>query len=701
MEEATDPAHLLQNQGDHVVHNNHQDNSVQRREAELLEAVQDGRWERVTQIVQEGVSPQCRDTVLNEAVKRGQWRCVLVLAQLGISSDQSQLVVKEALAQFQWENVPKLVKSCNRPELTDLALREAVNRCQWSCVRHLLKLELLTNDQRDFLCNEAISLGHFDCAVELLRQGVNSVNSQWIVFEVFIKKKWQLIVEMVRQGRCLSKEESKDVFSAALAFRQWEAFKEVLQYQRASDQTVREAMAVAVNGRHHDFLHTLIRSTRNGLRVFKHLCLKEHWSMVDASLLCLYLYLQEGDLALLVAATHDLWTSTLQLYEEEFVSKNSRRFALRRATRRGIWHLVVQMASKDVTEQSERRRAFLGVVRQGEWSWALKLLDAGVNVKKRDVRFTVKTCLCLKLWQGVVEVCLRFDALAIGKRLVRRVLQTAIRNRQLDDFVRLWNALQMTHWSDVVQSLIRRAFESRRCKFVEALCRSHASLNDLYIVNVAIEQAIEARKWNFIKNIIFDGAVCISVGQFLQILENIFDSLTSRKRAAPILEETCKNDQFDVSELLHEAPDTFEGSALAEWCAERSYTNVSLFLRLLSKELSVAYAELENHAETICSGFKQAAYHIAANLRQWDMAANFLKFLEPGTYFDDVLDAFLGHPDDLVTLCEEKGLRNWVVYLEVYLGGWVTVASIMETCSDQDLIDYTIREAAELLNGTS
>nr|KAG5690185.1 hypothetical protein BaRGS_016576 [Batillaria attramentaria] len=344
--------------------------------------------------------------------------CRLTVAHLANCPGQSELVLRQAVSQNQWENVPKLVKSCNRPELTDLALREAVNRSQWSCVRHLVKLELLTKDQRDFICDKAISLGHFDCAVELLRQGVSPLNSQCIVFEVFMGKKWRLIVEMLRQGRFLSKEESKLVFSAAVRFRQWEAFKEVLQYQRPSDQTVREAMAAAVNTLDHDFLQTLIRSTRNGLRVLKQLCLKEQWSMPTACCVCVNLCRQEGDLAFLVAATHDLWTFALHLYEEESVNKNSRRFALRRATRRGIWHLVVQMASRGVTEQNERRRAFLGVVRQGEWSWALKLLDAGVNVKKRDVRFTVQTCLCLKLWQGVVEVCLRFDRNMIGKRLL-------------------------------------------------------------------------------------------------------------------------------------------------------------------------------------------------------------------------------------------------------------------------------------------
>ncbi|KAK7474514.1 hypothetical protein BaRGS_00034268 [Batillaria attramentaria] len=692
MDEATDPAHLLQNQGDHVVHNNHQDISTERREVELLEAVQDGRWERVTQIVQEGVSLQCRDTVVEEAVKRGQWGCVLVLAQLGICPGQSQLVVKEAVSQNQWENVPKLVKSCNRPELTDLALREAVNRSQWNCVRHLVNLGLLTKDQRDFVSQEAVPLGHIDCSVDLLRQGVSPGHAQWILSVVFRRT-----VDRMRQGLRLSEDDSKRVFRTAVRLRQWGAFKLVLQYQRPSDQTVREAMAVAVITLDHDFVQTLIRSTRNGLRVFKHLCLKEQWSTPIASLLCVNLCPQERDLAFLVAATQGLWTYALELYEDESVSKNSRRFALRRATRRGIWHLVVRMASKGVTEQNERRRAFLGVVRQGEWSWALKLLDAGVNVKKRDVRFTVQTCLCLKLWQGVVEVCLRFDALAIGKRLVRRVLQTAIRNRQLDDFVRLWNALQMTHWSDVVQSLIRRAFESRRCKFVETLCQSDELLNDLYIVNVAIEEAIAARKWNFIRNVVGDGAVSITDGQFLLILENIVSSRTSWKLVVPILEETCKNDDFDVLELLHEPPDTFDGSALAEWCAKRSFTNVSLFLRLLSKQLSGFDAELENHAETICLNFKEAAFHIAAEIGEWDLAVNFLKHLELEKYVESVLDSIWDDPIALFTLietCRRKGLRKWAVYLGIAFHTWDIVEAEMETCSDQDLIDHTIQEAA-------
>ncbi|KAK7474516.1 hypothetical protein BaRGS_00034270, partial [Batillaria attramentaria] len=686
---AMEEAHL-QNQGDHVVHNNHQDNSVQRREAELLETVQDGRWERVTQIVQEGVSPQCRDTVIEEAVQRGQWGCVFVLAQLGISPGQSELALRQAVSQNQWENVPKLVKSSNRPELTDLALREAVNRSQWSCVRHLLKLELLTNDQRDFICNEAISLGHFDCAVELLRQGVSPLNSQWIVFEVFMGKKWRLIVEMLRQGRCLSKEERKLVFSAAVRFRQWEAFKEVLQYQRPSDQTVNEAMTAAVKTLDHDFLQTLIRSTRNGLRVFKQLCLKEQWSMPTACCVCVNLCRQEGDLAFLVAATHDLWTFALHLYEEESVSKNSRRFALRRATKRGIWHLVVQMASRGVTEQSERRRAFLGVVRQGEWSWALKLLDAGVNVKKRDVRFTVKTCLCLKLWQGVVEVCIRFDRNTIGKRLVRRVLQTAIRNREFDNFVKLWNALKVIYWTDFVQSLIQRAFESRRYKFVQKLCQCRELLCGFEIADVAIEEAANAKKWNFIRNIIDSGARCISVQRFLQIVETIVNTPTSWKRAVPVLDQAYKDDELYASELLDEAPDSLDGSALADWCLKRSFTNLSLLIRLLSKDWCRVDAELEDHPEAIYTDLKEAGFNMAANNQQWDTALKCLKHLEPN---DVDLDSIWVSPH-VIAKCKETGLSKWVVHLAMCCDDWEAVEAEMETCSDQDLIDYTATRAA-------
>ncbi|KAK7474517.1 hypothetical protein BaRGS_00034271, partial [Batillaria attramentaria] len=222
------------------------------------------------------------------------------------------------------------------------------------------------------------------------------------------------------------------------------------------------------------------------------------------------------------------------------------------------------MASKDVTEQSERRRAFLDVVMQGEWSWALKLLDAGVNVKKRDVRFTVKTCFCLNLWHGVVEVCLRFDRNTIGKRLVRRVLQTAIRNREVDNFVKLWNALRVIYWSDVVQSLIQRAFESRRYKFVQKLCQCDELLCSFEIADVAIQEAANAKKWNFIRSIIDSGAGCISVDQFVQILQTIVNAPTSWKRAVPLLDQAYKDDELYASELLDEAPDSLDGSALAD-----------------------------------------------------------------------------------------------------------------------------------------
>ncbi|KAK7499677.1 hypothetical protein BaRGS_00009018 [Batillaria attramentaria] len=553
------------------------------REVLLRHSLRCRRWDQVISNVRQGVSAGSLEDALQEAVQDEQWDCVAHI-----------------IRQSQWDHIPQLVMSCDRPKVTDIALRHAVTYCHWSCVGQLVSVGVLTKEQEEYVCNEALPQGHFECTVELLRQGVSPGYIRWMVHEDFRSGKWQLIVDLCKRGLDVSREVRKHAVSAAIEFKNWDAYLGILQVQLPSDQDLSAAMLAAViraNTLDHDFLLKVIRGTKSGLRVFKQLCLKVSWPNSTSSALYLNVYTLEKDLAFYVAVTQGLWAYVLQQYEDESISRKSRQFALRHAIRQRAWQHAVQMASKSPTGQAERRMAFLESVRQGELRTALELLNQGLNLNSKDARFALKTCCCLGQLHGMAMLSGQFDLDPVV--ILKSLINKAVTSDDADFIVKL------LHQDDC-------CFKLRYC---------------FDIAGFATERVMKLRKWTLLKEIVDD---CLTCEHFRSILEKFFTKRKAWQICVPAFEKWCTDlDGCDFDELIYESENVPGMLALTKWCCKTPFPNMAVCLALISKNWELVNEALVACAESVCKDLLITGISVTAAHNNLDTTAALMQYVDP------------------------------------------------------------------------
>ncbi|KAK7469876.1 hypothetical protein BaRGS_00036096, partial [Batillaria attramentaria] len=671
--------------------------SQRQRDFALKRAVQHEQFDLVSELVEAGVSFEQRNDAARGAVLQGQWKCVTDLIKAGISSQQRDDALKEAVRQNQWARLPELLRLSDTPTHTDFAVREAIRQCEWKCVTNLVKLGL-GQDLKDYVFNEALTWGHLDCATEVMKQGVHESQKQWLVDELFRLGKWHRVIDLFVEGTL---DECMRGFTMKRAARygEFDAFLTIVQLCGVSEDELIQVMMAAISMYAHSFLHKVIRSTRNGRRVFKQLCLKQQFNaFMPFDLYINLVEVQETDLALYLAATHDLWVSVLSLYDDCLVSRKTRAFAFHRAVRQGAWEHVAKMARMTVTEQRHCRMAFLEAARQGECHLTLELCDSGFKVKERDLKFAIECCIQLGKWEFVVEYQNRAGLSAPCDHLIQFAIEISLKSDSLDCFIGLLrNRLQ----SGLISFACKTAFQYKKCNFVLALCSSDKTHGWFRrsALQTAAETGIEKGKWDFVRELVQNYGASFSDDHFVMCIQKIIGASDSWRICASFLDLWCKDsDLFWVEggdNPLSEY-DTDLASALVEWCLKTAFGNLAMFLSLLIRKWSLAtevVRELGNCLSrevlrtsacfTICNGASGTA---AALLKLLDVKEYF--------YFDieEIPDAF---QTGLLTKCQEEGMLEWVVELAIRFDKWEFLDAALETCHDQSLINRAVSEAAD------
>lgn len=427
--------------------------SLHHRDMALKEALRHCQWGCVSLVIKLGVSDEQRDLAFLKAVRQRQWECVEDMLALGVSQhhktlalrrysgleqwdfttelaqagvftegklqdslqtrfsqwnsvqelidisrtlslEQAKLGMCEVLRLNKWKHVPALFKLCDHADVRDSVLKTAVQQFQWDCVAELTTLNL-TKEQRRYVCNELIVWGQVDCAINLLRDGVEPSQVTWIVHEMLRQNKWHLVQIMMREGWKPAKQLKRLLLTSAVNYRQSNVYTDIAHLQGVTDHELTEVMAMAISQSAHAFLHHVISNTSKGCRVFKQLCLRDHLPDARSLDVCINLLaLQETDLAFFLAATQGMWQIVCNEFADSRIHKRSRSFAFRTAVKHGEWESVIRMAKCGNVSKWDMRFAFLTAVRQSFWSSALQLTQTGpVSLRNDEIRSTVKMCL--------------------------------------------------------------------------------------------------------------------------------------------------------------------------------------------------------------------------------------------------------------------------------------------------------------------
>lgn len=606
--------------------------SQRQRNLATQATVQHGQWYLVSKLVQAGISPEERERAVRAAVVQQQWSCVKDLLKAGVT-------VKDVVRLKLWEQLPKVVALCDDLTQVEHAVKKAIKHCQWSCVTRLVPLGL-SEDLKERVLDEAVEWGHVDCAIEMLRLGVSEEEQQRIVDLLFRHRMGNCVVDLLTEGT-LTTVMLGFILHTALSYHEQGAFMSIVQLHCVTDRTLSQSMTVAACLCLFDLLHSLIRSTGSGRRVFKQLCLKQHWTgHVPLAMIRTLCETQETDLALHLAAANHLWDIVLDLYDGDQVKNSTRGLAFSLAIHHGAWFHVILLIQRSGSGKRKHRLAFVGAVRQGEWRVALQLCDQGLEVSHSDVKFAIQTCLNNGHWQFVTEYCRRLGYVARKQTLIKFAIKTCVKENLLNCFLSLSHAPEnrelIMYWHDwhVLAVACDTALQAGRCDYVLSLCLDDGDRgNPLYWQRVkifAVESSIKARKWDLMLELAQDNKAQFSAEHFVLCIQKIVKARACWYKCMPFLNAWCKDTEACLEEISAEWHDKRikQTSLLVEWCTKNAFGNLALFAALLSGHWSLASQVADELKHAIDRGVIGKAAGFAINRGALDTAVCLLQYTD-------------------------------------------------------------------------
>lgn len=684
--------------------------SQQQRDTVIQAASQHGQWHLVYQLVQAGVSLEQRNHAIIAAVHHQQWSCVVSLLKASVSFEQRDNAVKEFILRSNlWDQLHEVVSLCDDPTQKELAVLSAIEHSQWSCVMQLVQLGLnqtlkehIVDMARTSIVQTSSMCGtqkQLDCAIEVLRQGgVSDEHKQWVVDELFRQHHWQRVLDLLTEGT-LAAEMTRFTLLAALTYKEYYAFMAIVRTHCVTDLMLSEAMTSAVYVGVYNVVHSIIRTTRSGLRVFKQLCLKQHWMVhAPADLIKNLVEVREVDLAFFLAATHFLWDSVIELYDRDLVTKKTRKLALQLAIRHRAWSHVTKM-----TDTSDLRRiAFWGAVRQGEWKLALQLCEQGLAFSKRYIIFAIQICLINGQWEFVTGYCQRYADVSNRKTLLKHAIETTVKCDLLNCFLNISHVSEKTQQhltgeTDTLRIACDAALGSGRSDYVLSLCLADSDNGNRFywrkVRGIAMESGIKAEKWDLVQELVDEHDAKLSEEQFVKCIQKIVPARDCWYKCAPFLDACCKDTFLQEIEEEWMDIDTNQASHFVDWCRKTAFGNLALIVSLLTRNWSLATAVVDELGGSIAMRISSSAVEFALDNGALDTTVSLLQYAEVDEYFldfDVISDADL---KCILMKCQEKRMHTWVVHIAGSVEKWDVVDATLEICEDQTLINKTLRHA--------
>ena len=675
--------------------------STEQRDFVLSRALRYGRWALMSRLLALGVSAESRSLVVREGLGHGQWEIVLAALGLGVTPDMVDTVFQDVVTQRQWQHVPALVRLFKRQELTQFVLQAAIRECQWGCVLQLTKIGL-TADQQEWICHEALEWSHWECALELLRQGIAPHCGCRIVAECLGRNRRDDLVELLKEDG--TEPSVRDtVLGTAAALENWDDYLTILEAIGPTEKELVVAVTTALHTVNILLIVRLLSRFTSTRRVFKQVLLRTQFDYSNVIILNTILLDGDPDLVFHMFVAQELWECVVGMYDDVRLHTRARRFALRHALTKQAWQWLEIMAGRAATRPRDRRHVFLQAARQGQWRVTLRLSAQSVTVSLGDKVFCLRTWLKLGHFEIVQDVLVEWDHPAEEKILLKCILEECIIAGKLKTFRRI--CIQTDFDRTDQRFVFQVALTNNKYKFVLEFCR-RCSENS---VNVALELAMESKKWKLMKEIIehmddfvhpwhYDEDI-IAAEAFHLCLRAIRHNQSARPTLGPVLDGFCQRLSSYSGMLLERSDATEDVTELTDWCLETSYGQLALLLAVMSGDEERVARVTDQLKDSICCEVFKECFLLAVENTKWGSAVTCLRCLSIADAEEAVTSTMLDFDmdlSDLIGKCRERELYSWATYLGVWTRDWENVNTDLVHCqSDTPVVDFAIEQASK------
>ena len=675
--------------------------STEQRDFVLSRALRYGRWALMSRLLALGVSAESRSLVVREGLGHGQWEIVLAALGLGVTPDMVDTVFQDVVTQRQWQHVPALVRLFKRQELTQFVLQAAIRECQWGCVLQLTKIGL-TADQQEWICHEALEWSHWECALELLRQGIAPHCGCRIVAECLGRNRRDDLVELLKEDG--TEPSVRDtVLGTAAALENWDDYLTILEAIGPTEKELVVAVTTALHTVNILLIVRLLSRFTSTRRVFKQVLLRTQFDYSNVIILNTILLDGDPDLVFHMFVAQELWECVVGMYDDVRLHTRARRFALRHALTKQAWQWLEIMAGRAATRPRDRRHVFLQAARQGQWRVTLRLSAQSVTVSLGDKVFCLRTWLKLGHFEIVQDVLVEWDHPAEEKILLKCILEECIIAGKLKTFRRI--CIQTDFDRTDQRFVFQVALTNNKYKFVLEFCR-RCSENS---VNVALELAMESKKWKLMKEIIehmdefvhpwhYDEDI-IAAEAFHLCLRAIRHNQSARPTLGPVLDGFCQRLSSYSGMLLERSDATEDVTELTDWCLETSYGQLALLLAVMSGDEERVARVTDQLKDSICCEVFKECFLLAVENTKWGSAVTCLRCLSIADAEEAVTSNMLDFDmdlSDLIGKCRERELYSWATYLGVWTRDWENVNTDLVHCqSDTPVVDFAIEQASK------
>ena len=493
------------------------------------------------------------------------------------------------------------------------------------------------------------------------------------------------------------------VLGTAVALENWDDYLTILEAIGPTEKELVDAVTTALHTVNILLIVRLLSRFTSTRRVFKQVLLRARFDYSNVVILNTVLLDDDPNLVFHMFVAQELWECVVGMYDDVRLHARARRFAIRHALTKQAWQWLEIMAGRAATRPRDRRHVFLQAARQGQWRLALKLNAQSVTVSLGDKVFCLRTWLKLGHFKIVEDVLLEWDHPAEKKRLLKCILEECIIAGELKTFQRICCQTKFSRTDK--RFVFQVALANDKYNFVLEFCR-RCSQNT---VTVALELAMESKKWKLMKEIIehmddfadpwhYDEDV-VAAEAFHLCVRAIRHEQSARPTLGPVLDGFC---QRLISYMFMHFARSYameDVTELTDWCLETSHGQLALLLSVMSGDEERVARVIDQHKDSICCKVFKVCFHLAVKNTNWGSAVTCLRCLSIADAEEAVTYRMRGFDNDLSDLigkCRERELYSWATYLGVWTRNWENVNTDLVHCqSDTSVVDFAIEQASE------